>query len=379
MSIRDPRHHDTAREQRHREALIQQLSAEILREAHDMTTLDMVLRRVLTRPDVGHDRQLEAAIRAFGATCRSEIEGRLQRQRQGNETSSSRAAQPAPLAEKLSPLVPSKSLSERELALRGFERMRRLFEEKLLISDIEAGNRLLQQIVDFQSAHAQDVGSAAVERCRHDLLCATARREQFLAEVESVAVAAVRAARSGMLDEAANALKRLSSIRAARPNLLSEQRVEEIRNAIQDASAHFENREANRALVMRERAVSEELNKLAAIVHGFHTLSHEIPIADPRYSEAEGSYRAAVRDVRHHDQEWLADLMVELDELAEQVHDETGKAAAQTTRFLHAVKVSIANIVREIRTVASEQQALAGILKEIKVDRGVEPSPQDRG
>ncbi len=379
MSIRDHRHHDTAREQRHREALIQQLSAEILREAHDMATLDTVMRRVLTRPDVGHDHQLESALRAFGGTCRSEIEGRLQRQRQVNETGNCRAMPQAAFPEKFVPPAPRTTLSERELALRGFERLRRNFEEKLLIFDIEAGKRLLPQIVEFQAAHAQDVGSAAVERCKHDLACATARREQFLAEVESTAGAAVRAARSGMMDEATNALKRLSSIRAARPNLLSEERIEEIRKAIEGASVHFENREANRALVMRERSVADELQKLAAIVHDFHTLSHEIPIGDPRYSGAERSYLAAVREVRHHDQEWLADLMVELDELVEQVHDDTGRAAAQTTRFLHSVKASIAQIVREIRTVAGEQQAQPRISRVPKNQSGVEPGSRDCG
>lgn len=356
MPFRDYRHHETARDGRHREAVAQQLSAEILREAHDLATLEVVMRRVLTRPDVRQDQQLEAIMRAFGGQCRAEIDGRMARQRDNGNSARSASAPPrSAFPQNFVPASPATALSEHELAVRGFERLRRILDEKLLNFDIDAAQRLLGQIVEFQSQHISSISGAAVERCRHDLMRATERRAQFLADVELIASSAVRAARSGQMDEAAKALKRLSSIRASRPSLLSEDRIEEIRKSIEGASDYFEHREANRALVARERAVTDELQKLAAIVHDFHMLSRDIPIGDPRYVEAERAYLAAVREVRHHDQEWLADLMIELDELVNEVHDDTGRAAAQTTRFLHSIKASIAGLVKEIRTIAAER------------------------
>lgn len=356
MPFRKPGHQETAREGRHRDGLVQQLSAEILREASDLQALEIVAHRVLTRSDVRQDSQLESTLRAFVGQCRSEVQGRMERQR---KEENQRRDSLRPSASFFSQFVPAAApapLSSRELNLRSYERLRRLLDEKLAAFDVDAGGRLLGQIQEFQQLHPDVVSAASLERCRMDLARSKERRDQFLAEVDLLGQAAIRAARAGKLDESTKALKRLSSIRASRPTMLSEARLNEIRVAIENAGDHFEHREANRELVRRERDVSEELRKLAMIVHEFHVLSHEIPIGDPRYAAAEQNYRAAVREVRHHDQEWFADLMVELDELQDEVHDTTGRAAEQVARFLHSVKVSIAQIVKEIREVAAEQK-----------------------
>lgn len=353
MPIRPDARHETAGAGRHRDLMFQQLSAEILREAHDQHSLDLVTNRVLGHPEVSRDSQLSAMLRSCIGQAASELNARLARQRREQNEPALRPAVgwSAPAAP-----VPNDA-SLRELALASFERLRRLYDEKLLHFEMDAAERLIAQIAEFQQQHANVISQPMVQRCRMDLARCQQRKAEFSAEIDALAAAAGSAARAGQIDEAAKALKRLSSIRAARPRLLSEERLESIRKSIESGGDHFEHREASRELVSRERAVSDEIRKLGEIVHEFHRVSHEIPHGDPRYLEAEKRYLAAVREVRHHDQEWLADLMVELDELQADLHDTSGRTETQVTRFLHSVKVSIAQIVKEIREIRSEQAA----------------------
>lgn len=351
MSLRHDSRHETAGAGRHRDVIFQQLSAEILREAHDQRSLDIVSNRVLSHPDVRRDIQLASMLRTCIGQAAGELNARLSRQRAEQTEPVSR-----PIAVAAAPaLVAPTETSQREQAIVSFERLRRLYDEKLLHFEVDAAGRLLAQIEEFQQLHPAAITLPMVERCRMDLARVGQRQAEFAVEVETLARSAISSARGGRLDEAAKALKRLSSIRAARPRLLTEERLESIRTAIESGGDHFEHREASRELVARERAVADEIHKLAEIVHEFHRVSHEIPHGDPNYLEAEKLYLAAVRDVRHHDQEWLADLMVELDELQADLHDTTGRTEAQVTRFLHSVKVSIAQIVKEIREIRTEQ------------------------
>ena len=351
MPFRPDARHETAGAGRHRDLLYQQLSAEILREVHDQHSLEIVTNRVLNHPDVRRDIQLASMLRTCIGQASSELNARLARlRREGSEPSIRPAAGWAPPA-----TGAPNDATQRELTVASFERLRRLYDEKLMNFDLEAGERLLAQIGEFQNQHSTVITQPMIERCRMDLARARQRLAEFTAEVDSLAAAAISSARAGQLDEAAKALKRLSSIRAARPKLLSEDRLESVRKSIESGGDHYEHREASRELVARERSVSDELRKLAEIVHEFHRVSHEIPHGDPSYLEAEKQYLSAVREVRHHDQAWLADLMVELDELQADLHDATGRTEAQVTRFLHSVKVSIAQIVKEIREIRAEQ------------------------
>jgi hypothetical protein len=353
MPFRHDSRHETAGASRHRDVVFQQLSAEILREVHDQRSLDIVSNRVLSHPEVRRDSQLDSMLRSCIGQAAGELNARLLRQR---SEQSEPVMRPIAAASTAASVAPSEA-SQRDHAIVSFERLRRLYDEKLLNFELDAAGRLLAQIEEFQQLHAGTITRPMIERCRMDMTRVEQRRAEFAVEVEALARSAISSARGGRLDEASRALKRLSSIRAARPRLLSEERLESIRTAIESGGDHFEHREASRELVARERSVAEEIRKLGEIVHEFHRVSHEIPHGDPTYLEAEKRYLDAVREVRHHDQEWLADLMVELDELQAELHDTSGRTEAQVTRFLHSVKVSIAQIVKEIREIRDEQSA----------------------
>jgi hypothetical protein len=109
--------------------------------------------------------------------------------------------------------------------------------------------------------------------------------------------------------------------------------------------------------VAREKAVSDEVRKLAECVHRFHRTIREMPHDDPLFEIAEAEYRAAVREIRHHDKEWLADLMIELNEKLEALHDPTGQSEAQVNRFLTSVRSALNTIIQEIREIAAENSS----------------------
>ncbi|MBI5865322.1 MAG: hypothetical protein HZB38_12595 [Planctomycetes bacterium] len=357
MTLRRDLHHETAREGRKRDFTFQQISAEILREVVDLQTLQVASRRAMNHPEVRADAHLEAEVRGYLTQLEYEIRGRMSRQ-QSEELHPRVEAEigwkPVQTAETKAP-TPA-----REFVLAGFERLRRVYDERLLHFDLDAARRLLGQLDQYQEANRSVVTPAMLERCRLDMARTEQRAAQYRLEVDALARAAAQGARAGRMDEAAKALKRLSSIHASHPHLLSESRLNEIRSMIEDSSDHYDHREASRALVQRERSVAEELRKLADAVHAFHRVSHEIPHGDPRFGDAEKQYYDAVRSIRHHDKEWLADLMLELDDLVTELHDESGRSGAQVARFLHSVKAAIAGVVKEIRQVAAESSPAAG-------------------
>ena len=180
------------------------------------------------------------------------------------------------------------------------------------------------------------------------------RRQQFDAEINALVEKACAAAAAGQHEVVGQHLRKLSSIHATRPQLLNEVRFKAIRDQIVASSEHFEHRLVAQQLMARERLVADEIKKLAEGIHQFHVASRELPHDDERYRTAELDYHKLVRDLRSHDMNWLADLMVELDEMLEELHDTTGQAEAQVARFLDRVRGALRTIVGEVREIASE-------------------------
>jgi hypothetical protein len=183
------------------------------------------------------------------------------------------------------------------------------------------------------------------------------RQAEFAAEIETLERDATVEARRGDHDAAAKALQRLASINAAQPNLLSDARLRAIRAAIAESGDQYEHRQAGRLLLERERAVADELKRLSAAVREFHRVTRESRQDDAAFRSAELKYREAVTSLRRHDNEWLAGLMVELDELTERLHDPTGRAGVQVERFVESVKSALSQVAREIRAIAQERAA----------------------
>lgn len=320
-----------------------------MREAHDTSSLDAVSYRVLHHPDVCGDQILGGMLRAFIAEREGELRMRLAAARAENDLSSrilsdSAAASPGNRG------TPSVSQIRG-----GFERLQHEFEERLVHFDLTTAGKIFIRIEEMQKRYPDAISMAVVGRCRVDLARVDTRRSQFCDEIEQLAKNAIESAERGDHDQAAKALQRLSSIHAAQPVLLPDSRFKAIRDQIEASGEHFEHREAAKALVARERDVAAEIKKLAEIVHSFHDVARRVPHNDPQFLAAEQAYRAAVKDIRHHDKDWLADLMIELDEMLEDLHDPTGRAETQVNQFIQSVRSALNQVIREIQDIAREQ------------------------
>ncbi|MFN0136007.1 MAG: hypothetical protein ACKVS9_07800 [Phycisphaerae bacterium] len=335
---------------RHRDALYQRFAAELYREARDATALSTAANRILTHPEVAADAELSAQLRSVIASRESEITAR--RAIQAAETKSSLDPDVPVFTSSAKPQSTAPSKSQINAAL---DRLRRELDERLSHFDLAGGRDVLARIVETQARYGELVNASMVERCKHDIAACEARKKLLLDEIDSLEARAIESAHKGQHESAAQALKRLSSIHATRPSLLPADRFEKLRQAVASSGEHFEHREISRELVARERLVADELRHIAAAVHEFHGVSHQVPHDHPDYLAAERKYHEAVRELKAHDKEWYADLVVELDELMDDLHDPTGRAAAQVTKFIESVRSALRHIVREIREIREEQ------------------------
>lgn len=342
---------------RHREAVFGQLSAELLRSARDESTLRNATTRALHHPDVQSDPTLAGMVRGVIAQCEAELHARLEEQRAEvagfhlQPGSASRAAQPTFAAAAAPP--PDPAVVQAQIQA-GFERLRHEFEERLLRYDMAAARESLKKLEHYQQTHADTIMPGQLERCKSDQERVEQRRQQFDEEVSALVEKACVAARKGQHDVVGQHLRKLSSIHASRPQLLSEARFKAIRDQIVASSEHFEHKQVAQQLMARERLVADEIRKLAEGIHRFHVASRELPHDDERYRAAEAEYHLLVRELRSHDMNWLADLMVELDEMLEDLHDNSGQAEAQVARFLDRVRTALRTIIAEVREIAGE-------------------------
>jgi len=339
-------------ESKHREALYQRFSSEILRESDNPVSLEAAANRVLGHAEVAQDPELAAMLRSCLDSRRSELRARQA------EQESPRPSHAISAWDHVKPQT-ARGTPTREQLLSAFQRMRQDFDERLLHFELEAARTALERIAGLQQRYPDVVSQAALERARVDLARTEQRFQSLQAEVDELAKTAIEAARGGDHARAALALKRLSSIHAARPRLLPEPRFQKIREQIAASGEALEHREAAKALIARERAVAAEIRKLSEMVHTFHTAVRSLPHDDPRYREAEAEYHQAVRQVRSHDAEWLADLMLELDDLLEDLHDPTGRAGDQVARFLASVRTALTRMRQEISAIGGEQATQA--------------------
>lgn len=330
-----------------REALYQQLAAEIQREGSDPTTLSFVSARALRHPEVQRDPALSAMICNCIAQRRAEIEAR----QAANRTE----AASGPTRLRAQEFTPRPESNGSHAVLLNFERLRREFEDRLARFDASSARDMLVRLDELQKRFPDLISSALVERCRVDLTRVQQRREQFEREIEELSASAVSAAREGRHDDAAQALRRLSAIHAGRPNLLPAARFQRVRDEIVLAGQEHESRQIGRLLVRRERALAQELRELNEIIRHFGSVARQYPPDSQEYRDAEAEYLRAVRDVRCRDSEWLAQLTLELDGLLDDLHDPTGRAEAHVTRFIASVRAALITLRQRIRRVSAER------------------------
>ena len=318
--------------------------AELQREAIDEKTLEVAARRALHTREAREDPVLAGMVRSYVA----ELEARLRAERQARETERNLAL---PAWQHTRPQTP-RGTPTRDSILREINRLRHTFDDAVVHFDLPAAERAAEKIEQMHRRYPDVVPAAAVGRCRVDLARLRERQKVLGEEIESLARCAVESAARGDHARATQCLQRLSTIHATRPLLLPDERFEQIRQQILDASQRHERQMVARELLAREKAVLEELRHLAGAIRRFHTIARSVPHDDPAYRQAEAAYREALRQIRSHDAEWLANLVLELDDLLEDLHDPTGRAQQQVDQFLRKVRKSLQQLHAELRRAA---------------------------
>lgn len=182
-----------------------------------------------------------------------------------------------------------------------------------------------------------------------ELACLVERGERFRAHLEELASKAMHAAAQGEEPKVFAALKRLTSIHAMHPELLSDGRFEEIRNRIQTAGLTHADQLIAQKLLERERAVAREIKNLANAIHRFHRVARTVPHDDPAYDKAEADYQAAVRSLDAHDADWLAGVILELVDVLGEFHTLQRTPQHQVDRFVASVRSALVQLKSEIR------------------------------
>ena len=213
---------------------------------------------------------------------------------------------------------------------------------------------VLFKIQRLVQEHPEQFGPGTVEYYFTQFDRLARRGEAFMKHINELNQRAVLSAQRGDAESTARALRRLSTIHAARPQYLSEASFRQMRDNIIQASDVHEHHQAVHDLVTRERSVATEIRNLADMVHRFQMVAHHVSHDSEEYREAETKFEKAVREIRSHDTEWLAALTLELLELLEESHEPA--VEHQLDRFLETVRSSLLHLREEVREIDTEMR-----------------------
>jgi hypothetical protein len=155
----------------------------------------------------------------------------------------------------------------------------------------------------------------------------------------------------GDAQTAGRLMSRLSAIHMAHPALLDEARLEKFRNDLVHAGEGHEDDLTSRRLVERERAVAAQIKRLAAAVHEFYQVICDAPETSAESRRAEEMYLRALHEVRLHEEDWLAEFVLELADVLAEWNVPPPGAEQQINRFLERVRASLDRIHTEMREI----------------------------
>jgi len=332
-----------------RESILQRWRSAIQRDTRDIDSLDQVLSRAMNDSDVRTDPTLESMIRSEIEHRRSMIESQKNEHRPASVIKQFKFASPPSL-----PRVPAhtpqdpvriafdcmghtlsrylEDNNETE-ALLVHEQMRLLHKESPTIINLTMIDPYMRQIEKLQ-AHLKIV------------------REQIMA----LAQQAIVASKKGDDATVAALMLRLSAIQLAYPRLLDEVRLEEIRSEIIHASEQHDDVLRVNRLVERGRVVAAEIEMLAAAVKEFHRIARVVPRVGEEFRRAEAAYLQTVNDVRAHDPEWVAGVILELADLLAECGVPPPGAAGRVDHFLDSIHSSLRRMRAEMRDIETERR-----------------------
>jgi hypothetical protein len=326
------------------DAVYDRWCAAMQREMRDANALNMVLSRALGDSDVRQDPALADRLRQFAATKHAELRAAANRPRQTRPVERPGAFVPEP--EPSGPTPAQTQATFRALAKR--------FHASLAHFEDHEAESLLHQIEQLRADEPDHIEESMVSELTRELAAHGESRRQLQARIEKEASQAIRASERGRHEAAGQLLRGLSSIHAAHPKVLSQEKLDAIRKAVIDASEEFEHRKAVHDIVEKERRIAEEVKGLAGRIHRFHKLARQVPHDGEEFHRAEAEYMKAVREVRSHDGEWLAGVVLELADLLAAWKDPPPEKQDQVNHFIDRVRSSLAHVRTEIKEIDSE-------------------------
>lgn len=341
--------HDKVADLKRRELTFSHWRAAILRGSIDHRTLTQELNRALADPEVRKDPTLAGMIRDYAAQRMRDITS-LKPQHTAQQTLGVRpTATSQPDTDHSVPHI-----AHEEEVRSAVDRLMRHFDEYAShFYDTEA-RASLERLCELRQAYPQWVDETIVAHCTEALQSLATRRQEYAAHIEQLADQAVHAAEAGDHAAAPSILRRLAGINATHPHMLSDHEFARIRERMTRAGSVHEHHVAIQNLIERERKIAAEIRTLAAVVHDFHKIARTTLHNTKEFRDAEARYHVALAEVKTHDKEWLASMILELlDLLGEWTHPPP-KIEAQIDQFVSAVRASLHQLRSEIREVESE-------------------------
>jgi hypothetical protein len=326
-------------DQKHRDQLYQHYFAEIMREAHDPRTLEGVAGRVLYHPEVASDSTLTAMLRACIDERRTEIEQRMARMLADEDLSD-----PSVVSFRVTRSEVHDPKDEHDQVVARFERIRRDFDDRLHHHDLKSARDLLPRAEAMHTHYPDVIKPTCIERLKADLAQAEGCVDRVDKRIEQISEAALGAARRGEHKLAAELLRELNDIHRAYPNVLTDVRLRRLRDSAQAAEAEHEHSEAGRALLARERTIAADIKRWTESLSMFAATAEQFAPGSEPYRAAHCDAVQALAEIDAHDQDWLAELTVELDELREETHDASGQTDIMLDRFLGRLEAALAQL-----------------------------------
>jgi hypothetical protein len=338
----------------------------IMRESQDLDSLERISARALQDRDVRADAQLLSMVQAELERRRAELQREQQSEQRAQPSSRppseyrSSASRRDDPSWRTSPDLASESQSAARRAPPDptppapdpdWVAMRKLvvdLSEALKNGDEDAARTVCAQLRTLHGRRSEIVSAGDLEQYEQRIEKLRAQLKGFRGQIDTMARDALTVARRGEAEAAAKLMRRLSAIHVSHPRLLDEPRLEKIRQGIVGANEEHEDRLTTHRLIERERAVAAKMKRLAAAVNDFHRIISTSPETSAEFRRAEEVYLQVLEEVRLHEEDWLAEFVLELaDVLAEWSVPPPG-AEQQIDRFLEKVRVGIERIHKKM-------------------------------
>jgi len=337
-----------------RDVVFQRWSGVIQRETRDLASLEQVSARALADPNVCDDPTLQSMIRARLQTRRTELEQELQNQESSTTPSGPRPTSRTELPEPVPRTTPERDRED-------FNRLAQTVCASLERDDEDGTRAILAKLRALQERRPEVIPAAAIAKCEQQVEKLRGHIKQLTDEIAALTQQAVLASRDGNEHQLARSMRRITAIHAAHPCLLDEPGLEDIRRDVADAADERRQHQlTTKKLLQRERAITAEIETLAAAVRDFHRVACTVPDTSEEFREAEATYLRAIQKVRTYDTEWFSGVILELaDLLAEWTVPPLG-AEGQIDRFLDGISAGVDTIRAEMREIESKQDSDEG-------------------